>query len=122
MNYFEFMADYIGSGAVRLPVVVLSTKANIANEGVAVELGAEESAMLDSAWEKKLPCIVSVGVEGMDDVLMGTFVRHDSTSGNKELFEALFFHIFVGILVIALEKGANKWTIRVNMYHPEQYM
>lgn len=110
-----------GVGGAGLPVVELTTKASLAEEGAEVTLTAEEAALLDAAWEKKLPCVISTGVEGMTDVLMGTFIRHDDPSYFPS-FEALFYHTFVGILIITVSKAISGWYMRVDMYHPEYYI
>ena len=111
---------YGGSGG-GLPVVELTTKANIMEEGAEVQLSEAESAELDAAWEKNLPCVISTGVEGMSDILMGTFIRHDQPDWHP-IFEALFYHTFVGILIITVSKWGSGWGMSVNMYHPENYI
>lgn len=131
MNYFEYMAEYIKSGGnlfgedgkinpsflpgVCLPVVELTTKANITQTNVS--LSEAENSQLDSAWEANMPCVISVGVEGMTDVLSFAFVRHSDPDRNYRCYSGMFYHAFVGLLIVKVENVLdNAWTISVSTY------
>lgn len=95
---------------VCLPVVELSTKANIME---AVYLSEADKTAMDDAWKKNTPCIISLGVGNMDDVLMSTFTRH-SDSGYRA-FNGIFYHSFAGLLAVTLEdNSADSWKILVH--------
>lgn len=60
MNYFEHMANYIGSGTVRLPAVELTTNATSTGS----PLTSEESARMEELAALGLPIVVKTMLEG----------------------------------------------------------
>lgn len=62
MNYFEYMADYIGSGAVRLPVVELSTALDIGAEPV--NLSAADCSAMTAVASMGTPIVLKYMLNG----------------------------------------------------------
>lgn len=103
MNYFELMADYIGSGAVRLPVVELSTtlSRNVA-------LTAEESAKLTEIYDAGSPAVIKCNIN------LGTLVFDNcaivfSVGEMKGDISAPAFYASLGSTVFALIRLADTW-------------
>lgn len=103
MNYFELMADYIGSGAVRLPVVELSTtlSRNVA-------LTAEESAKLTEIYDAGSPAVIKCNIN------LGTLVFDNcaivfSVGEMKGDIKAPAFYASFGSIVFALIRILDTW-------------
>lgn len=105
---------YGGSGG-GLPVVELTTKANIFSTD-AVDVSEAENAALNAAWETNLPCIISLGVEGMEDILSFVFTRRSIPGPDHKCHSGLYFHSFVGLMNVNIENNnGDRWHIFVDI-------